>query len=333
MSNLVTQQTYIRMMSNRLRNFKKVGKDVWNCSCPICGDSTHNTIKARGYFIRKQDNMMFFCHNECGGMSFPNFLYHFDRSLAEQYRMDTFLTKYDKAQEEDVDEVVNTPPLPFKETMSQYFNPLSHESIQYLQGRGVPMSAWMKAPLYEGTTSDIKSFALSCLDKDTKFEGNDLRLVFPFTDKEGNLVGVSGRTVQEHNMRFITAMPDNHVSAAFNLHAMDLTQDVYILEGQMDVLFVPNSTSPGGLSKFPFVDVPKAKRVFVVDNQPRHKDVIKMLQRLIDSDERVVMWPEDIEGKDVNDMVKDGVDVMAILQKHVYSGIKAQLELTRWRKV
>lgn len=327
---LVIDQKYIRLMSNRLRNFKKVGQDVWNCSCPICGDSTKNKSKARGYFVRVPNGMSYFCHNECGGMSFPNFLKRFDSTVYDQYRMDIYLKPSNETVEEE--EVIFTS-LPFKETMSQYFNPLSHESIQYLQGRGVPMSAWMKAPLYEGTTSDIKSFALSCLGKDTKFEGNDLRLVFPFTDKEGNLVGVSGRTVQEHNMRFITAMPDNHVSAAFNLHAMDLTQDIYILEGQMDVLFVPNSTSPGGLSKFPFVDVPKAKRVFVVDNQPRHKDVIKMLQRLIDSDERVVMWPEDIEGKDVNDMVKDGVNVMSVLRNNIYSGIKAQLELTRWRKV
>ena len=330
MADLVTQQTFIRMMSNRLEKFKKVGSDTWNFRCPICGDSQTNSHKARGYFIRKQDKMMFFCHNQCGGMSFPNFLKRFDSTLHDQYLLQRYKKREDDVPEEPVEQF-KAPP--FLETLNQYFQPMAEEATRYLQGRKIPMENWFYAGLRQGTTSDIALFTKEVLGKELGPTGNDLRIIFPFADSDGGLVGVSGRAIGDHKLRFVTAMPSAHDKAAFLLHSVDMTRDVYVLEGQMDCLLIDNSISPGGLSKFPFVDVPKEARVFVVDNQPRLKDVIKMTQRLIDDDERVVIWPEGMEEKDPNDMVKAGLDPMRIIQERTFRGLKAQLEFTRWKKV
>lgn len=330
MTDLVTQQTFIRLMSNRLPKFKKVGSDTWNFRCPICNDSQSNPHKARGYFIRKQDKMIFFCHNQCGGMSFKNFLYHFDRGLHDQYQLSKYKpVQHDK--EEEMVEMFKAPP--FMETMSRYFTSLGDDGIRYLQGRKINMENWFNAGLFQGSSNDIVRFAGEVLDKDmSKVAGDDQRIIFPFTDRNSGLVGISGRTIVGHKIRFITAMPSNHDSASFQLHAVNMDEDVFVLEGQMDCLLVPNSVSPGGLSKFPFVDVPKSSRVFVVDNQPRLRDVIKMVQRLIDADERVVIWPEGLEEKDPNEMVKAGIDPVEIIKSRIFTGIKAQLELSRWKK-
>ena len=46
---LAIESKYIRLLSHRLRNFKQKKDYLWNFSCPICGDSKKNLLKARGY--------------------------------------------------------------------------------------------------------------------------------------------------------------------------------------------------------------------------------------------------------------------------------------------
>ena len=48
MSSLFTDQKYVGLLSSRLRNFKRKDNNLWNFSCPICGDSTKNRIKPTG---------------------------------------------------------------------------------------------------------------------------------------------------------------------------------------------------------------------------------------------------------------------------------------------
>ena len=39
---------YIGLVSVRLEKFKRVKADLYNCRCPICGDSQKNKTKTRG---------------------------------------------------------------------------------------------------------------------------------------------------------------------------------------------------------------------------------------------------------------------------------------------
>ena len=54
---LSVESKYIRLLSHRLRNFKQKKDYVWNFSCPICGDSKKNLLKARGYVYSKGNNL------------------------------------------------------------------------------------------------------------------------------------------------------------------------------------------------------------------------------------------------------------------------------------
>ena len=56
---------YVNLVSSSLERFKWKSKNVANCRCPICGDSTTNKTKARGYFFESNNNYFFKCHN-CG---------------------------------------------------------------------------------------------------------------------------------------------------------------------------------------------------------------------------------------------------------------------------
>ena len=65
---------YINLIAVRLEKFKKVKHNLFNCRCPICGDSKKNKSKARGYFYQVKNNTNYKCHN-CGvNVSLSNFL-------------------------------------------------------------------------------------------------------------------------------------------------------------------------------------------------------------------------------------------------------------------
>ena len=56
---------FIHLLSPKLDKFKKLRDYLYNFRCPYCGDSAKFRNKARGYFYRKAETMLFRCHN-CG---------------------------------------------------------------------------------------------------------------------------------------------------------------------------------------------------------------------------------------------------------------------------
>ena len=67
-------QKYLLLVSSQLKQFKKKNDGLYNFRCPYCGDSKKSQTKARGFMFRKENSMIYKCHN-CGvGASLKNFL-------------------------------------------------------------------------------------------------------------------------------------------------------------------------------------------------------------------------------------------------------------------
>ena len=73
-------------------------------------------------------------------------------------------------------------------------------------------------------------------------------------------------------------------------------------------------------------------RVIIVDNQPKNVEVCKILHNLIKEEEKVVIWPDDIMEKDINDMILSGLAVQDIISNNVFHKLEAELRFTNWRK-
>jgi len=73
--------------------------------------------------------------------------------------------------------------------------------------------------------------------------------------------------------------------------------------------------------------------VYVFDNEPRNKEIVSKYIKAIDNGERVVIWPNNIVEKDINDMVMAGHDVQNVVELNTYQGLEAKLKLTEWKKV
>jgi hypothetical protein len=80
----------------------------------------------------------------------------------------------------------------------------------------------------------------------------------------------------------------------------------------------------------------KSKVVLVFDNEPRNKEICKKIDEAIDNHYNVVIWPEMIESKDINDMVLYGFspdEIQDIISKHTFVNLRAKAEFINWKKV
>ena len=75
----------------------------------------------------------------------------------------------------------------------------------------------------------------------------------------------------------------------------------------------------------------------VFDNQPRNREVINIIEASIDDDFNVVIWPEYITQKDINEMIVQGAvtssEITEVLNRSTYNGLQAKLQFTTWRKL
>ena len=62
---LYIDHKYTNLLSSRLQRFTRKSRELYNFRCPLCGDSSKNQFKARGYLFNKKQQLIFKCHN-CG---------------------------------------------------------------------------------------------------------------------------------------------------------------------------------------------------------------------------------------------------------------------------
>ena len=79
----------------------------------------------------------------------------------------------------------------------------------------------------------------------------------------------------------------------------------------------------------------KGNVVLVPDNEPRNEQIVKQIEKFINNNYSVVLWPESIKEKDINEMILSGrskSEIHDLIKENTFSGISAKLKLTNWRK-
>ena len=107
---------------------------------------------------------------------------------------------------------------------------------------------------------------------------------------------------------------------------------VYITEGPFDSTFIRNSIAMCGAD----ADIDRwgiSNAIWIYDNEPRNSEIVRRIGNTIDSGHSVVIWPSNIDEKDINDMVMSGLDVQSVIESNTYTGLEAQLKFTTWKKI
>ena len=335
-------QKYIGLISNRVERFKRVNSTLYNLRCSLCGDSKTNKFKARGYIMDKPVvGALYYCHNCHVSISLGNFLKHIDSQLAEQYKREKFLEKNGskeepKEEKPDISKVVvptflqgNSPHKQLKK-ISQLA--ADHPVKKYVQKRKIPPAIHYKlfyAPKF-------KSWVNTIIPEKFNLENDEPRLVIPFLDRDGKMFGFQGRGFKKDGIRYITIMIDESKPKVFGLDSVKEEGKVFVVEGPIDSMFLPNCVAMAGSAinlNEVFPTKPKDEIIIVMDNEPRNKQIVDRIDKYIDEGYNVCIWPSSIEYKDINDMVLGGLDPEAVIVENTKRGLFAKAALTQWKKI
>ena len=338
---------YVRLVSSRLRNFKQKSDNLWNFSCPFCGDSQKNKLKARGYVFAKGNDLLYRCHN-CGvGTNVANLLKQVDPSLHGEYTFE----KYKSGESNTIFHKSNTAPtfnIPSprfgkveKQRVFDHAEWVSelqsgHFCLNYVQNRSIPEEHYDKLLF----TSKYRQFIDALVPNHGKSLADDARLVIPYYDVNGELVAVSGRALEtsEEKLRYVTVRTnDSDDKLIYGMDRVNLHQTVYLVEGPLDSLFITNCLASGDANlSLTAKNISAKNKVLIFDNEPRNKEVCKLIEKAIKLGEDVVIWPDTIEGKDINEMILNGFspdEIKGIIDSNTFRNLEAIAKFTFWKRV
>lgn len=329
-------RSFLLRLSPKLQKFSQKKTDLYNFRCPICGDSQKNKLKSRGFVFRKKNDYFYMCHN-CGvSTTFYNFLKQVDETLLKEYQLERY---------KDSTQNSNTPAPNFEEakTKPTFYEKIKLESIhdlpeahfakEYIQSRRIPTSFWSQ--LYYAP--DFKKFVEDLGIEKEGLKEDDQRLIIPFYNEKKELVAFQGRALGESKMRYITVKLHDDNKKIYGLDRINTEEMIYVTEGPIDSMFLPNAIATADSNLQAIGDhYDKSKFILVYDNEPRNKDIVRTMEKAIDNHFNVVIWPEYMEEKDINEMILSGFtsdDIQDIIDKNTFVNLRAKMEFVNWKKV
>lgn len=333
---------FTNILGARLRNFKQKDQHTWNCSCPVCGDSTKNKLKARGYIYRMKAELFYKCHN-CGhGTNLGNLIKHVDSKLYDEYVLERYkagATRYHDHKE--VEPILNPPKVELLE--DDILDPLTrldkldinHPAVMYVLKRQIPRNKWNLlyfAPKFKAFTNSVSAkFQEPIIDEHP-------RMIIPYFTPAGKCFAFQARAYGNEEPKYYTIKVDETEEKIYGMDRIDYSKRIFVVEGPIDSLFLPNAVAVSG-SSFNTLTVRKllANATLVMDNEPRSKEIVKLMEKNIEAGYSVCMFPEHIEQKDINEMLLhsglETSEIVDVINTNTFTGIEAKLRFSTWKKI
>jgi hypothetical protein len=300
---------YANMLSNQLSKFsiKKNNPFLANLRCPVCGDSQRSKNKARGYLYSGKDSLIYKCHNCNISKNFNNFLKDLNGPMYDEYRLE----KFKESSSTVVRKVKPTPKFEQpkfsqRNILDDYYTSVNkldedHPCRIYCEKRLIPKE---------------KLSTMYYIDDFT-----DLAVYYKIDTKNQVI------TMRYHVARF------NKDPLIYNANNVDTSKKIYVTEGQIDCMFLDNAVAVGNsdLTKVEH-HYDKDSVILVFDNQPRNKEIKRLMLGAWYKGFSVVVWPNTIEEKDINEMIIAKHDVQKLIRINTFSGARLRLSIMNWGK-
>jgi len=257
-------------------------------------------------------------------MSLNNFLKQVDPVIQKQYTMEKF-----KSGHTGRNFVIDEPEFKFESPKFKRKLKLPKASEHpkpagYLTARKLNPADFYYAERFKKFVNTLKQTF-----EDTKYD--EERIIIPLY-YEKNLIGLQGRSLGPSKVKYITVMLNDDAPKIYGLDNIRKDAPVYITEGPFDSTFIRNSIAMCGAD----ANVDRwgiSNPVWIYDNEPRNIEIVRRIGNTIDSGDSVVIWPNSIDDKDINDMVMSGLDVQSVIESNTYSGLEAKLKFNTWKKI
>ena len=334
------QIAYAKILGSRLERFKvkKESPFLANGRCPVCGDSAKNKTKTRFSIYSKNGELNVGCFN-CGlSTTLLSFLKVHYKALFDEFLFEKFRHNAPTVKKEFVPEVVkyelspetNELDLPLVSDL-----PDDHFAKQYIKSRKLPNYPFYYADkFYEYSSQFNDTFSSNKRD--------EARIVIPFFDRKGKIFAYQGRDLSGHsNQKYVTVKINDKTPLLFGFERLVLNKPILLVEGPLDSLFLGNAMASVNASLATTANwflrgskIDSGLLTVVLDNEPRNKAVVAEYEKAIESGLKIVIWPKAVDQyKDINEMIMNGIDPVALIKSNTYQGLVANLNFNNWKKV
>lgn len=313
--------------------------------CPVCGDSKYSKSKARLHLYEKNGVTLVNCFNECSvnNITMERFLRDFYPALLSAYKdergtntlnnlknfmkADVSKTMSETIGDFDFDDFYNkeseelellgvgrNPPVLFDLTNNFIKN--DSKISEYCESRGITYNPEWKWLVGKDIVIDGKSFKI-----------NDYIIIPLYCGSK--MYGFYSRSMKEH--RFQTYIPDkNSGFKIWNLYNIDIEKPIYVFEGIFDALSAYQcglTNVVACLGATPPMDLIKnTDLVFCLDNdRTGYLNSIKYLKQGY----KALVYPDGTNCKDLNEMLKNNVNIRDFILGNIGSGILSQIKIQR----
>lgn len=320
--------------------FYNRGQKVYQGSCPICREGSSWLKKRRCYYVVEKNIVC--CHN-CGwysnpykwiakisGLSFNEIKKEIDDFTAPIFESAPVVIKQTKNQTPDIlpEDSINL----LDKEQSQYYsqNPVVKQALLLIKNRKL-----------DAAISRCNTLYLSLVDKK-----HANRLVIPFYNTDNKIIHYQTRTILEDDTRPKYLSKVNSEKSIFGINKIDQDLDyLFVTEGPIDAMFIQNGIAVAGINEsksINFTDIQKQqlqlfplhKRVWVLDNQFIDKASKTKTKHLLDQNELVFLWPEELKKyKDINDYcIEKNINSISneMILKNTHSGLRGKLILANY---
>lgn len=335
---LYTQRLFADQIGARLEFFRVQSYSPYraNFRCPICGDSQKNKFRKRGYFIEETDSLIFYCHNECGSMSFERFMKDYYGDIYTSYKFDLFRSMKFNNYEPEIKQIdKNNVRLNDIELQKAVDIPAA---VAYLKGRKIP--EWALEDIF--FTDHFHRYVNEIIpDKfpESLEDKIEPRIILPMRGYDKKIFGIISRSLDiQSESRYLTIKFDEESPKIFGLDRMSRDRIVYVTEGPIDSFFVDNCIALAGTDGNPDnIFSSKSDYVMILDNQPRSESIIKKYQMYMDRGCQMFIWPFRNTNKDINDwLIKENIEISKlndIIKQNTFNGLKLKIRFNDWKKV
>jgi hypothetical protein len=177
-------------------------------------------------------------------------------------------------------------------------------------------------------------------NKFPSLDGDHPRLLIPFRDEKGEIFAYQGRAFGNEQPKYLTIKLQDR-DKIFGLNRVVKKEPIYVVEGPLDSLFLDNCIAVGGADfdrplSIEGSLITNGELTVVFDNEPRNKEICKLIEKTINTGRKVCLWPESMEHKDINDMILGGYtkeEIQEIIKQNTFQTASAKMQFATWRKI
>ena len=161
----------------------------------------------------------------------------------------------------------------------------------------------------------------------------DFKPKFKEVDIDGQVFAFQGRAFGKEQPKYLTVKLDENKQKVYGLESVNLQEPLHIVEGPIDSMFLKNCLAAAGADLT--LKVEPSNVTYIFDNEPRNKEIIKRMYDVVEKDYNLVVWPDDMRHKDINDMIVSGMsiaEVQTIISKNTFAKLEALTKISYYKK-